>query len=87
MSSDNGRLSDNIVHFARLLRRLGLPIGPAETVAAGQALAHVDLGARGEVKAALRASMVHRHDHHDLFDQAFALFGKICMSRLFQQSP
>ena len=74
MNDDTGRLGDNLVHFARLLRRLGLPVGPAETVAASQALAHVDLGSRGEVRGALRASMVHRRDHHDLFDQAFALF-------------
>ena len=73
-NGERSRLGDNLVHFARLLRRLGLPVGPAETVAASQALGHVDLAARGEVKAALRASMVHRRDHHDLFDQAFALF-------------
>ncbi len=73
-SEERSRLGDNLVHFARLLRRLGLPVGPAETIAASQSLAHVDLGARGEVRAALRASMIHRRDHHDLFDQAFALF-------------
>lgn len=73
-SGEGGLLGDNLVYFARLLRRAGIPVGPAETVAAGQALAAIDLGARTEVRAALRASMVHRHDHHDLFEQAFSLF-------------
>ena len=26
---EDGRLADNIVHFARTLRRAGLPVGPA----------------------------------------------------------
>ena len=68
------RLAHNVVHFARLLRRAGLPVGPAEVVAAGQALAHIDLGARTQVRAALRAVMVHRHEHTELFDAGFDLF-------------
>lgn len=72
--TERSRLGDNLVHFARLLRRAGMPVGPAETIAAGQALAHVDLGAPEQVRAALRASMVHRREHHELFDQAFSLF-------------
>ncbi len=62
------------MHFARLLRRAGLPVGPAEAIAAQQALALVDLGSRTEARTALRAAMIHRHEHQDVFDQAFALF-------------
>jgi uncharacterized protein with von Willebrand factor type A (vWA) domain len=69
-----GMLATNVMHFARLLRRTGLPVGPAETVAAAQALEFVDISQRHAVQAALRAVMVHRHEHKDLFDQAFALF-------------
>jgi uncharacterized protein with von Willebrand factor type A (vWA) domain len=69
-----GMLANNVMHFARLLRRTGLPVGPAETVAAAQALSYIDIGQRAAVQAALRAVMVHRHEHKDLFDQAFALF-------------
>ena len=69
-----GRLVDNIAGFARLLRRAGLPVGPAETLAAAEALTKIDLGAKAEVKAALAAAMVHRREHREVFDQAFRLF-------------
>jgi uncharacterized protein with von Willebrand factor type A (vWA) domain len=69
-----GHLSANVMHFARLLRRTGLPVGPGEMLAAQQALTLVDLGRRAEVRTALCATMVQRHEHADLFDQAFALF-------------
>ncbi len=69
-----GRLSANLMHFARMLRRAGLPVGPAEMLAAQQAITLVDLGSRAQVRTALRASMIHRHEHADLFDHAFALF-------------
>src|ERR1700755_3019210 len=62
------------MHFARLLRRAGLPVGPAETLAGQQALSLVDLGNRTEARTALRVAMVHRHEHQDVFDQAFNLF-------------
>ncbi len=68
------RLAANIMHFARLLRRAGLPVGPAETIAAQQALTRIDLASRTEAKTALRAVMIHRHEHQPVFDQAFALF-------------
>ncbi len=68
------KLAANVVHFARLLRRAGLPVGPAEVVAAGQALNFIDLSERTQVRSALRGMMVHRHEHADLFDQAFNLF-------------
>ncbi len=68
------RLAANVMHFSRLLRRAGLPVGPAETIAAQHALTHIDLGSRIETQTALRAIMTHRHDHQEVFDQAFALF-------------
>jgi uncharacterized protein with von Willebrand factor type A (vWA) domain len=74
MSQTAGMLANNVMHFARLLRRTGLPVGPAETLAAAQALGHIDIGSRTSVQSALRSIMVHRHEHQDLFDQAFSLF-------------
>jgi uncharacterized protein with von Willebrand factor type A (vWA) domain len=62
------------MHFARLLRRAGLPVGPAETLAAQEALTRVDLGSKAEARTALRTTMIHRRDHQEVFDQAFALF-------------
>jgi uncharacterized protein len=67
-------LAVNVMHFARLLRRAGLPVGPAETLAAQQALSLIELGDKAEVRTALRSVMTHRHEHQEVFDQAFALF-------------
>jgi hypothetical protein len=67
-------LSSNVMHFARLLRRAGLPVGPAETIAAQNALTQIDLASRTEARTALRTVMIHRHEHQEVFDQAFALF-------------
>lgn len=67
-------LAANVMHFARLLRRAGLPVGTPEVVAALEALTLVDLGSRAEIATALSATMVHRREHRELFDQAFALF-------------
>ncbi len=67
-------LAANVMHFAHLLRRAGLPVGPAETLAAQQALRLIDIGAREEMRTALRAAMIHRHEHQEVFDHAFALF-------------
>jgi len=71
---DSGKLGANVMHFARLLRRAGLPLGPAEVIAAGQALELIELGDRTQARAALRSLMVHRHEHIELFDHAFDLF-------------
>ena len=62
------------MHFARLLRRAGLPVGPAETLAAQQALIRVDIGNRTEARTALRTTMIHRHEQQEVFDHAFDLF-------------
>ena len=67
-------LSSNVMHFARLLRRAGLPVGPAETIAAQNAPTQIDLGSKTETRTALRTVMTHRHEHQEVFDQAFALF-------------
>lgn len=62
-----GHLPANLMHFARMLRRAGIPIGPADLVAAAEAMACVELGNRVQVRTALRATMVHRHEHFPLF--------------------
>ncbi|MBS0562425.1 MAG: VWA domain-containing protein [Proteobacteria bacterium] len=73
-ASGTGTLALNVVHFARLLRRAGLPVGPAEAIAAEQALAAVDIGDKVQARTALAAAMIHRHEHREVFDHAFALF-------------
>ena len=69
-----GILAVNVMHFARLLRRAGLPVGPADVIAAEHALTLVQIDSRIQVRTALRATMIHRHEHAELFDQAFHLF-------------
>ena len=67
-------MAENVMHFARMLRRAGVPVGPAEVLAAADALTRVDIGSRAEVRAALRTALIHRREHSELFDGAFALF-------------
>ena len=74
LQPSGGRLAFNVMHFVRLLRRAGLPVGPAATVTAANALSLVDLGDRQQVQAALRALLTTRREHQEIFDQAFALF-------------
>ena len=69
-----GHLPSNIMHFARLLRRAGLTVGPSDMLAAQAAVQRVDIGSRAQVRTALRTTMVHRHEHADLFEQAFLRF-------------
>ena len=69
-----GHLAANVVGFARLLRRAGLPVGPAEMLAAQEALSLLDIGDRAQVRAGLASTMIHRHEQREVFDQAFDLF-------------
>lgn len=74
VEAGTGRLVPNVMQFARLLRRAGLPVGPGEVVAAAEALARIDITDRLVMHAALRAVMLRRHEHTALFDQAFSVF-------------
>jgi uncharacterized protein with von Willebrand factor type A (vWA) domain len=69
-----GHVADNLLAFTRLLRRTGLPLGPGEAIAGLEALTEIDLSERRQVHAALRAVMVHKREHFEIFDQAFQLF-------------
>ncbi len=68
------KLADNVVHFARLLRRAGIPIAHAQIHDALTALETVGVARRDDLHAALAATLVKRVEHRALFDQAFALF-------------
>jgi len=69
-----GRLLDNLLQFARTLRRAGLPIGPGKVLAAVQAVEAVGMGSRHDFYWALQAVFVQRASQRALFDQAFHLF-------------
>lgn len=68
------RLGGNILHFARVLRAAGLPIGPAKVIVALDAVEAVGVANREDFRAALESVLIERHEHKVLFDQAFDLF-------------
>ena len=67
-------LADNIVHFSRVLRRAGLPVGPDRVLARSAAVGAVGLERRDDVHAALSAVMLDRHEQQTMFDAAFETF-------------
>jgi uncharacterized protein len=68
------KLAENVVHFARVLRRAGMPIGPAKVIDALHALQVVGVERRDDFYYALSTVLVDRHDQQVIFDQAFDLF-------------
>ena len=72
--TDPPRLADNILHFARGLRRAGLPIGPGAVLDALSALQAGGIGRREDFYWTLHAVFVKRHEHSIIFDQAFGAF-------------
>jgi uncharacterized protein with von Willebrand factor type A (vWA) domain len=69
-----GRLAENITHFARALRVAGLPVGPGAVLDALAAVATAGLAAREDLYWTLHAVFVKRHEHSLVFDQAFRIF-------------
>ena len=69
-----GRLFENIMHFARVLRAAGLPIGPGQVIEALRAVTVVGLGSREDFYWTLHAVFVNRRDQREVFDQAFHIF-------------
>ena len=45
---DGGRLYENVMHFARVLRAAGLPVGPGKVIDAVEAIRTVGLGNRAD---------------------------------------
>ena len=69
-----GKLAANMMHFARVLRSAGLPVGPGQVLDALGAVAAVGIGRREDFYWALNAVFVTRRDQRELFDQAFHVF-------------
>ncbi len=78
MASDSppggGHLAENLVHFARVLRQAGLPLGSDRVQLSLQALQVAGLASRADFKATLAACLVDRAEHRALFEQAFHIF-------------
>ncbi len=71
---ENGRLADNIVHFARALRKAGLPLGPGRVAEAIRAVEVVGFDRREDFFHTLAACFVSRPEHRALFATTFGLF-------------
>ena len=69
-----GRLSENILYFARALRAAGIPVGSGSVLDALEALNVARVGDREDFYWTLHAVFVKRHEHSILFDQAFRIF-------------
>jgi uncharacterized protein with von Willebrand factor type A (vWA) domain len=71
-----GRIADNIVYFARALRKAGMRVGPASVKDAIEAVLTAGIGSRDDFYWTLHAVLVTRHEDHQVFDEAFRLFWK-----------
>jgi len=71
-----GKLAANIMHFARVLREAGLPVGPGHVLDALDAATAGTLRSREDFYWTLHAVFVKRRDQKELFDQAFHVFWK-----------
>jgi len=72
----DGRIADNIVYFARALRKAGMRVGPASVKDAIEAVLAAGIGSRDDFYWTLHAVLVSRHEDHPVFDEAFRLFWK-----------
>jgi hypothetical protein len=61
----------HVVTFGRVLREVGIEVGPGRIVDAVRGLGAVDLSRQEDVYFTLRQTLVSRHDELELFDRAF----------------
>ncbi len=73
-SDAGGRIAENIMHFARVLRAVGLPVGPGHVIEAVRAVEAVGIGKRDDFYWILHSIFVNRRDQREMFDQAFHVF-------------
>ncbi|MEO0503772.1 MAG: VWA domain-containing protein, partial [Pseudomonadota bacterium] len=68
------RLAGNITHFARALRRAGLPIGPGRVLNAIEAVTAAGFTERRDFYWTLHACFVSKPEHRAVFAQVFRLY-------------
>ncbi|MEM6669451.1 MAG: VWA domain-containing protein [Pseudomonadota bacterium] len=69
-----GRLTENILHFARALRKAGMPVGSGRVIDAVHAVEAAGFSRRRDFYWTLHACFVSRAEHRALFDATFKLF-------------
>ena len=70
----NGKLVANIVYFVRTLRRAGVPVGSAQTLQAIRAVQAAGFTQRRDFFFTLRATLITRIEHLDVFERIFSMF-------------
>ncbi|HZT63721.1 MAG TPA: VWA domain-containing protein [Burkholderiales bacterium] len=70
----HGHLAENVMHFARVLRAAGLPIGPGRVLDAVRALEVAGLERRDDFYWTLASVFLDRREQFDVYDQAFHIF-------------
>lgn len=71
---EHPRLAQNILHFARALRRAGLPIGPGRVMDAIRAVEAAGFTDKRDFYWTLHACFVNRPEHRATFGQVFRLY-------------
>lgn len=71
---EDGKLSHNITHFARALRKAGLRIGPGRVIDAIRAVEAAGFTERRDFYWTLHACFVSRPEHRAVFSQVFRLY-------------
>ncbi|MGC1505662.1 MAG: VWA domain-containing protein [Sulfitobacter sp.] len=71
---DDPKLAGNITHFARSLRRAGLPIGPGRVIDAIRAVEVAGFSDKRDFYWTLHACFVNRPEHRTVFAQLFRLY-------------
>lgn len=74
LAGARGRVADNIVYFARALRKAGLPVGPAAVIDAIRAVETAGIGSRDDFYWTLHSVFVKKREHRALFHEAFEIF-------------
>src|SRR5712664_2733567 len=72
--SQQGHLAENVMHFARVLRAAGLPIGPDRVLDAVRALEVTGVERRDDFYWTLASVFLDRREQFEIYDQAFHIF-------------
>jgi uncharacterized protein with von Willebrand factor type A (vWA) domain len=70
----SGHLAENVMHFARVLRAAGLPIGPDRVIDAVRAVEVAGIERRDDFYWTLASVFLDRREQFEIFDQAFHIF-------------
>ena len=73
-SGGAGKLAENVMHFARVLRAAGLPVGPDKVIDALKAVQIAGVERRDDFYWTLAAVFLDRREQFEIYDQAFHIF-------------